>query len=336
MKGLRLYLLILGIIVNFFFLILFPFKILANNNADPVNSSVSVSPGTIPADGATNSTISVNVKDSLKNNLAGDRITLTNASNDPGLVINGGSVGATDYTAATDSNGNVTFTVSSSDISPGTDTLTVTDVSSSPSVVLGSVRITFTPSALAPNATCKDATPGSNPQLISAFSNGPNKITLTWTSATGPLTHYLVAYGIASKQYIYGNPNVGNTTSYAVGSLTEGKTYYFVVSAVNGCRPGNFSNEISTIAERLTTPTSTQIKNLNVSSSRSVTISPSPKNTPTSTPITSLAFEPTDTPAPVAQELFANIKALGKTAIYIFILAGIASFGFVLWQRFRK
>ena len=95
--------------------------------------------------------------------------------------------------------------------------------------------------------SCADGAPGSAPQLTSATSKGPNQITLTWTTATDPVSYYLVSYGIASGQYIYGNPNVGGqgTSSYIVTHLAKGTTYYFVVRAGNGCTPGSFSNELS-------------------------------------------------------------------------------------------
>jgi len=94
--------------------------------------------------------------------------------------------------------------------------------------------------------TCNDAAPGSAPVLI-RVDRGENSATLYWTKAADPVSYYLVAYGTASGNYQYGNPNVGdkNTTSYTVNNLNGGVTYYFAVRAGNGCRPGSFSNELS-------------------------------------------------------------------------------------------
>lgn len=327
--------LFLSIIFALFLFIFSPIAVLANNNADIVNSSISVSSTSIPADGSTTATISVTVQDSLKNLLAGDRITLTNTSKDSGLVINGGTVGANDFTGATDSNGKVTFTVSSRNISPGIDTFTITDISDVPPVTLGSVNILFTPSALAPNASCSDGAPGSAPQLTSAIATGSQQITLTWTQAADPVSYYLIAYGITSGKYIYGNSNVGGrgTSSYTVDNLAKGTTYYFVVRAGNGCAPGGFSKELSATtlgAVVANTPTPTQMpsaKSSNTSSQDSQPEEITPTFTPTSIPI------PTLTPMPSIPTLIAGLsitKFLTYLFLCILILGGLG--GFIYWK----
>lgn len=93
---------------------------------------------------------------------------------------------------------------------------------------------------------CNDTAPGSAPSITSATA-GTNSVTLTWTQATNPVTYYLVAYGTSSGNYSYGNPNVGGsgTTSYTISNLSGGVTYFFVVRAGNGCKPGSFSGEVS-------------------------------------------------------------------------------------------
>jgi len=107
----------------------------------------------------------------------------------------------------------------------------------------------FVPQALGvSNEACDDNSPASKPVLISAVP-GEDSVTLTWTEAQDPVTHYLVAYGRSETEVEYGNPNVGGkgTTTYMVSGLAKGVKYYFKVRPVNGCRPGDFSNKLPAI-----------------------------------------------------------------------------------------
>ncbi len=91
---------------------------------------------------------------------------------------------------------------------------------------------------------CNDPVPGSTP-TITSISQGTNSLTITWTPASNPVSYYLVAYGTQPGDYTFGDPNVGNVTSFTIQGLSGGTTYYVVVRAVNGCKPGDLSNEVS-------------------------------------------------------------------------------------------
>ena len=57
-----------------------------------------------------------------------------------------------------------------------------------------------------------------------------------------PVTHYTIAYGPSSGNYLYGVDNAGKTSSFTIGGLGDGN-HCFVVRGVNNCMPGEFSNE---------------------------------------------------------------------------------------------
>lgn len=92
--------------------------------------------------------------------------------------------------------------------------------------------------------SCTDPAPNA-PTLLSANKLGGGKVELKWTSVS-PVTHYGVTYGPSSKNYLYGQTNIGNTTSYTVEDLVIGQNYCFVVNAVNNCASSPFSNEVCT------------------------------------------------------------------------------------------
>ena len=119
---------------------------------------------------------------------------------------------------------------------PTPTTTPVPTPTSAPGAVLGS-------GVLAP--VCNDTKPVGTPILLSATA-GVNSVRLVWSEGTGPLSYYLVAFGLTSGSVTYGNPNIGSagTTSYTVSNLSGGTTYYFRVRAGNGCAPGDYSNEI--------------------------------------------------------------------------------------------
>lgn len=94
--------------------------------------------------------------------------------------------------------------------------------------------------------TCNAAKPGSAPYITSAKA-GKSSVTLTWSKAKDPVTHYFIVYGRSPGAEEFGANNIGdkNTTSFTVESLSGGTTYYFRIAAVNDCMPGNYSNEVA-------------------------------------------------------------------------------------------
>jgi len=226
-------------------------------NVTPVsgNSVMLVSSSTVYADGQSAFTITITLKDGSNppNPIVGDSVYLTSSdSND--------NINPTSSSPRTlDGNGQATFTVTSN--SSETDTISVTDTTNPitfqfPGTITFAPTPTISPSPT-PIGTCNDAVPVA-PQITSAEAGDAHSVVLTWNAVAAPVSYYLVSYGTTSGSYIYGNPNVGNVTSYTVGSLSTGKTYYFAVKAVNGCMPSAYSNEMSGAAGvSVSTPTPT-------------------------------------------------------------------------------
>lgn len=166
-----------------------------------------------------------------------------------------------------------------------------------------------------PSSGCWDPAPGGSVELKTATSSGAHDITLTWTDATDPVSYYLLSYGLAPGQYIYGNPNMGGqgTTTYTVGGLTTGKTYYFVVRAGNGCTPGTFSNELSAVAGETPTPTPPAEPD------------PAPQDTPTPT----ITDTPTLTPEPEVLAAETSSSTTGSNPLVSYIMLGATAVGVI-------
>ena len=69
--------------------------------------------------------------------------------------------------------------------------------------------------------------------IVGFYSNALGE-TLTWNASTGEVTGYRLYYGTSAESYTQ-NTDVGNVTSYSTDflPLTEGTSYYFVVTAYN-------------------------------------------------------------------------------------------------------
>lgn len=250
---------ILSFIILLYIQIALPFISFAGNPPDFNNSSISVSSSgsnQVPADGHSTYTLTITLKDSGGNLLTGDSVSLS-ASNDGSAIFSPSST-------TLNASGQAIFTIASTNAQTDNinivDTTTNTTLTNCGQVTFIAVPITSTPIPSPTSASsCNNTPPGGTPTLVSALSSDPDKITLTWTDAPDPVSYYLLSYGTKAGNYIYGNPNVGSqgTTSYTVGGLTKGTTYYFAIKAVNGCNPGNFSNELKAEAGSTLTPTPT-------------------------------------------------------------------------------
>lgn len=137
------------------------------------------------------------------------------------------------------------------------------------------------------NVPACDNLPPSSPWLHKTVASGPGSVNLAWYEVPSA-SSWTVAYGTQPGKYIYGLSGFGdgNSRSTTINHLPSG-TYYFVVRANNGCKPGIFSNETKvsvsrgSAGARLVANTSSQDKEVVQPSTnprlRTPSVSPSPK-----------------------------------------------------------
>jgi hypothetical protein len=73
---------------------------------------------------------------------------------------------------------------------------------------------------------------------------GVGQVTLKWETVKNA-EYYTVTYGLVSRGYIYGAPNIGKGTQYTVSGMAAGRKYYFVLTSVNRCGSSDYSAEVS-------------------------------------------------------------------------------------------
>lgn len=89
---------------------------------------------------------------------------------------------------------------------------------------------------------CAAATPTTVSNLRVAQQT-TNSVTLAWDRAAGA-THYAIEFFDANGTR-YGAANIGDTNQYTINNLSGGQTYTFEVFAVNECKPGERSNQVT-------------------------------------------------------------------------------------------
>lgn len=150
-------------------------------------------------------------------------------------------------------NGNSSFTVGA--LTPGTTYYFILNAFQGSTFVasLGPIAVTAasgtvapTPVAMAAPAPVTAALPAVNPwvanptfgfQAVTGAQSGT--VTLSWVDSTNLANSYSVMYGLTPNQNIYGVLNIpegpGGVTSFKIGALASGTTYYFtLVSWQNG------------------------------------------------------------------------------------------------------
>jgi fibronectin type 3 domain-containing protein len=97
-----------------------------------------------------------------------------------------------------------------------------------------------------PNSNEASATPCAPPAAPAVLSATPGnaQVSLSWTASSGATSYNLKRSTTSGGPYATVAPGV-TTTSYTDAGLTNGTTYYYVVSAVNSCGEGSNSTQVS-------------------------------------------------------------------------------------------
>ncbi len=213
----------------------------AINNAPPAsaaNSTIGVFPSSIPADGTTQATITVTVRDASNNPVANDLITLSSDTPLPsGVNVSG-------FTGTTNASGIVTFTVSGNP--PGTPVSVSFRATDSNAIIItnpppgGTRTLTFTtpvnPNALSTTLSSAFASPTSvandgvafSTITVTIMSNGGSPVSGASVTLTGtPNTNVFVAP--SSTQFTNGS----GQAFFQVRSTTA-QTVTFTIQAMNG------------------------------------------------------------------------------------------------------
>jgi hypothetical protein len=101
---------------------------------------------------------------------------------------------------------------------------------------------TSSTSNTAASVVCNNESPA-KPVFEFVRKSGASEIEIGWNKVERA-NKWTVAYGIEKGKYIYGAADFGdeNSRSTKIAMLPAG-TYYIVVKASNGCKPGEFSDE---------------------------------------------------------------------------------------------
>lgn len=201
---------------------------------------------------------------------------------------------------------------------------------------------TPTPTPTSLPSPCDDVSPGTPTNLAAVSGPGAGQARLTWSKAAG-VDYYNLVFGLASRSYQWGAPNLGDTDQYIVRGLIPGKLYYFAISAVKGCASSGFSHEVSARAK--------------VGEKVEKRVSPRGRITPTPTPTiyqsveemfpdTGFLYrresaEPTQTPTPMdeqEEETEASKETEGGNKLLIFaaLVAHLGVLLFVIWRLIRR
>ncbi|MDQ5951676.1 MAG: hypothetical protein QG639_957 [Patescibacteria group bacterium] len=178
------------------------------------------------------------------------------------------------------------------------------------------------------SSECTAQKPDSTPDLFQINATNTS-VKLFFTPSSGNRDRYFVMYGLMSGAEQYGLELLNSTNgviSVDINDLVPGTTYYFKVQARNGCKAGDWSNELAATAGQrfpsykwgsvgriittavnsrvnpgAVTNTTTNFSNTQLPVEEPTTTTPAPITVPIATPRAVAQPTPAPTPAPQQQ-----------------------------------
>jgi hypothetical protein len=115
----------------------------------------------------------------------------------------------------------------------------------------------------------KPAVPSSVPTGVQATALSVDSIKVSWSGVSGISQYYV--YASANENGTYGYMGSSTTTTYIIGGLTSGTTYYFKVAAVNDGGEGPLSSPAHATTQTVQTGGEGEIRIYNDSLSWNIT-----------------------------------------------------------------
>lgn len=209
-------------------------------SVDATTSTVSASPGSVPADGSTTSTITVTAKDSGGTPVQGQAVTLGQGTGSSTLTVVQGT---------TDATGKATFTVSDSTAEAVTYTATVNGSTQ----ISPTAQVTFTAVPSASNSTVV-----ASPTTVTADGSASSTITVTVRdSGSNPIQGLTVSLspsgGSSTITTVQGTTDASGVATFTVADATaESVTYSATVSGTIQI------SQIATVTFQAPSPDATQ------------------------------------------------------------------------------
>ncbi|HYK08767.1 MAG TPA: Ig-like domain-containing protein [Candidatus Eisenbacteria bacterium] len=219
----------------------------AGNPPDAGFSSLSANQ--VPADGNTQATVTITLHDSGNVALTGDTVSISAPGDGSAVIL--------PTSTTLDGSGQATFTITSTTV--GTDAITVTDTTTSTTLVaLGNVVFGAVPTSANPqnlsdgaggSAGCKDSAPTEAPNLYQIVV-AKTSVTLFFAPPNTSFDGFIISYGttFAANTYTtrFSQSATGGAVRYTINDLNPKTMYYFKVQATSGCAVGPASGVLST------------------------------------------------------------------------------------------